>query len=584
MKLRLPRIRAIHFQKKHKTDLALEWKTWKLRKRNTISIALLDVSIIAIVLALDRVSATRNGIATVPSTPTGPSTHNSVNHSIWSYGLLWTALPAFLMTLYRMAWDALVNAASERQPFVELAQPGKEASSVRRTIMLDYRTYPSLYNWIIAFRRKHLLLSASMALSTILSIALVPLASHLLSNEPTDFRSEVKVNRPTAFDEGAAMGQSDLQGYMTNAAAISVYNANPPAWSTESYSFQPFEIDDKSITGNITANVTTYSALLDCQIKSASEFEIAYDNNEVNIKGIDRGCAFPPLSYQLVENVQLYTLAWSTQCGAAVHYSRFGIVTANFLDSSPTKFTNLTVLSCIPSYWKTQGNLTMNMAPGKTAEFANFSPNETSATEIQPLFRTVLEGTLPTYFSFNPSSYVADAWGHLVYTLAAKQSPQNPLNSTVIKSAMETLYSSFFVSLANGQLFVPQNSLLQLDATLTERVSRLFVISPIAWIIAIIMSLVFICNILIIIHSETTTSILQEEPKGLLGSATLLQDSDVNGFVARLRGSPPEELKVRKTVKRMYAPDDAQCWYDPVERRICLLGLEHAETVLPEEE
>jgi hypothetical protein len=585
LKLKLPNIGALRSKQKPPRDMVLEWKTWKLRKRNTIPLAILDIAIIATVLALDRISATRNGIANVPSTFPDPNTRVSTTNIIWSYGLLWTALPSFLMTLYRMSWDALVSAAAERQPFVELAQPRNKASSVRRTIMLDYRSYPSFYNWAIAFRRGHRLLCASMLLSTILSIALVPLAARLLTDEQTEFLSDLNVSVPATFDDEAINGQTDFQAFMTNAAAISIYKANPPAWSTTQYSFQPFEVNDKSISGNVTANITAYSALLDCQVKTASEFEVAYSNRIVQIKGSDRGCEFPKLSmqYAIVENVQLYTVAWSVQCSAAAHYSRFGVVTANFLDTSQTKFTNLTVLSCIPTYWKTQGRLTVSLIPAKLPTFANFLPEETSVTEIHPLFHTVLENSLPSYTTFNPSTYVADAWGHLVYTLAAQRNPQNPLNSTVIRAAMETLFSSFYVSLATTQLFVRDDNPQQLDAKLMEQTTRLFIVSPVAWTIAIIMFCVFVCNVLIIIHSERSTSILQEEPKGLLGSAALLQDSDVSEFVAQLRGSPPQVLNVRKTIKRSYNPDTAQCWYDHDRKRICLLGMQHNETTALEE-
>jgi Protein of unknown function (DUF3433) len=71
-----------------------------------------------------------------------------------SYALLWTALPVFIMVLYRLGFDAIVNATIERQPYIDLNRPanGKKRATARQTIMLDYRVYPMFYNWIIAFK------------------------------------------------------------------------------------------------------------------------------------------------------------------------------------------------------------------------------------------------------------------------------------------------------------------------------------------------------------------------------------------------------------------------------------------------
>jgi hypothetical protein len=557
----------------NRMDEPREWKAWRLWKRITIPLVILDIAIIATILALERVSSIRNGIATIPNIPAAPSIRLSPSNVIWSYGLLWTALPSFLMTLYRIAWDALVNATADRQPFVELARDKDNASSARRTVMLDYRSYPALYNWAIAFRNQHFLLGISMLLSVVLSIALVPLTSHLLDTTPTEFLSVMTVSPARTFNDDIIDAGTDLQATMNVASAVSIFGATPLSWSTTQYAFEPFDIKDNSTSGNVTTRVPAYSGLLDCQVKTQSEFTATYSSHlsTVAIEGTDRGCDFQKKSITVSTNTLVYSLAYSNvHCGIAAHYSRFGIVTAGFSESSPNKLANLTVLSCIPSYWKTYGSLTVNVAPGKPVDITNFQPEENNATEIRPLFYTLVENTLASYTNYDPSTSIqSDLWGRLVYSLAARQNSDTPLDSNVIKASMETLFSSFFASMASSYAFSPSESAGEIDAVLTERVTRLFVISPIAWTVAVIILLVWICNVCLIIYTEKTHSILYEEPVGLLGSASLLQDSDVYDIVGKLRGNPPRTFSVRKEFEEM--SDASRCWYDPDTKRILML-------------
>jgi hypothetical protein len=558
-------------------DGSVEWKTWKLWKRTTIPLATLDIAIIAIVLALDRVSTARNGFATVPIAPIGQAVQLTGSKMIWSYGLLWTALPALLMTLYRMAWDAVVTATADRQPFVELARPKDKASSVRRTIMLDYRYHPSLYNWVIAFRHGHHLLGFSMILSVVLSVALVPLSSHLFTATSTENLSNIKISIASTFDDEAISLTTDLQPAMNVAASVSIFGATPPPWTTTQYAFEPFDVKDNSTNGNVTARSIAYSGLLDCQVKTDQEISMTDNGNLITVNGIDRDCAIPDTIISVGNTTikPVYTLAWSTvQCGPKAHYSRIGVVTGGYTDSTRTKLANLTVLSCIPSYWQTYGQLTVNVEPGKPASFADFLPEENNATEFRPFFYTAVEYTLPSYTQWDPSNSIdTDSWGRLVYSMAGHQHPENALDSMVIKSAMESIFSSFFASMASNYAFRSSENTREVDATVTKRLTRLFVVSPVAWTVIIIMCLVFICNVFLIVHAETTRSILNEEPIGLLGSAALLQDSDVSDVVAQLRGKPPTGFCVRDMVEKECEPDTSRCWYDPTTKRILLSGM-----------
>ena len=84
--------------------------------------------------------------------------------------LVWTTLPVVLMAVYRLGWDAIVNATAERQPYIDLNRSEAGAYTADRTVMMDYRSYPFLNNWLVAFRKKQYLISSAMILSTALSV------------------------------------------------------------------------------------------------------------------------------------------------------------------------------------------------------------------------------------------------------------------------------------------------------------------------------------------------------------------------------------------------------------------------------
>ncbi|KIW00561.1 uncharacterized protein PV09_07915 [Verruconis gallopava] len=550
------------------------WKSSLLKKRTLIPMVLLEVGIIVTILVLERLSASHNGITSVRSVPSIPILNFSITNISWSYGLLWTALPAFLMTLYRMAWDAVVNATADRQPFLELSHTEAEASNMRKTVMLDYRNYPSWYSWAIAFSRGHCIIGMAMLLSIVLSVAVVPLTSHLLAASSTFISAPINLTSSNSFDDQAVNAQTDLQAAINIAGAVSVFDATPPPWSTDQYAFDPFNTSDVAKVGNITANVTAYSALLDCRVLTGSDISVTSSDGTVTVQGIDRDCSMPSQNLITSTNESIYMLSWSTvQCDAAAHYSRFGIIAASASNTSANQLAHFTVLSCIPSYWTTQGQLTVEHTSSGSPAFAGFSANESSAQEIRPFFYKVLENSLSTYKSFDVSNtFQTDAWGRLVYQLASRMNSSDPLDSTNVKNSMETLWSSFFASLASTYLFPSTGTSRQFGGIFTEQVTRLFVVPPVAWTIAAVLCLVLICNIFLITYSRKREFVLKEEPRGLLGSAVLLQDSDLFNILTQLRGQPPAPIPVRRTLERTYKLDAIRCWYDRESNRIRVSG------------
>jgi hypothetical protein len=179
-----------------------EWLSWKLRCYWMVTLLFVEVGIIAAIFYLERRSTSDNGIASVPQVSTSSVSSHFAVSSVWTYGLLWTTLPSLGMTLYRIVWGMLVSATADRQPSVELLpQQGKMASNVNVTVILDYRSYPSFFNWWFAFRNRHIVLGFGMILSLLLSIGVIPLTLHLFVTALSQLNSTILLNFSTTFDE-----------------------------------------------------------------------------------------------------------------------------------------------------------------------------------------------------------------------------------------------------------------------------------------------------------------------------------------------------------------------------------------------
>jgi hypothetical protein len=212
------------------------------------------------------------------------------------------------------------------------------------------------------------------------------------------------------------------------------------------------------------------------------------------------------------------------------------------------------------------------MTLGKDPGYENFVPEGgISSSELRPLFSATLENVLPTYNSFDPSNtFQTDTLGLIVYELAHARNPHSPLDSDNIRSSMQDIYTSVFSAFACTSLFKQTQDADQVDAILSNWVTRLFVVSPVAWAIVAALLLVLVCHVWLIIKSEGSGSILREEPQGLLGSAALLQDSDVPDLVAVLRGKSPHSYDIRRVVEEEEMSRRILCWQNDEADRICL--------------
>jgi Protein of unknown function (DUF3433) len=276
-------------------------------------------------------------------------------------------------------------ASSQRQPFIELRRDKSQAASAECTILLDYEAHPALWKWFIAFRNRYIHLGMTFLLSLAMWIV-PPLGAHLFTVTTVPFNSTVTVTSSSAFNFSANSAYFDVRPAFDDSLVTQLYGGYPLPWTTTEYAFSPFNTDGEARSSNLTANTTAYSAYLDCQAYASSQSETIYStpdgSDSVTMYTIDRGC---PVSGQLktVNGTTLYGYTFSIQnCSYESGISRSGIYAATYDPIAPEHISNLTLISCISSYWQTVGNLTVSITPNQGPTFIAFSPDSKKETDI----------------------------------------------------------------------------------------------------------------------------------------------------------------------------------------------------------
>jgi hypothetical protein len=143
----------------------------------------------------------------------------------------------------------------------------------------------------------------------------------------------------------------------------------------------------------------------------------------------------------------------------------------------------------------------------------------------------------------------------------------------LLKNSTENIYTAIYASIVATILFQPSTSAKAAAGILSVAETKLFVVSPVAYTIVIVLILVLICNIFLILHAEKSQSILREDPVGLLDHAALLDRSDVYSFVSNFRSQNPEASKINDIVQKKYTWKDSRCYFDDESQRIRIENL-----------
>ncbi|KAH8585409.1 hypothetical protein B0O99DRAFT_696526 [Bisporella sp. PMI_857] len=275
-----------------------EWKSWKIKYPWLSVLLATTISIIIVIAILDHISKRNNGFAPLQTAPGFLARDPEVERAIWTQGILYTSFPAFIMTLYRAMWESTVASFADRQPYVDLKKAGGRPA--KATIMLDYKTEPAMWAFKLAFKNKHFVLGLCMLSSVLLALLVVPLVAFLFTTASFASNTTMPVSIMTVFNPNIGTYIPDLRLSLNSAAAIRIQDARSPPWTNDEFAFPRFIPSTNLEEGNGTIETVGYSAYLDCQHISSSEYNktvlppgtpgLPARVTTIEITANDRGC------------------------------------------------------------------------------------------------------------------------------------------------------------------------------------------------------------------------------------------------------------------------------------------------------
>lgn len=496
-----------------------------------------QLSVIAGMIALTVLSHRNSGFVDVPDPPKIFAGHPMLEKTLWSGGFLWTFVPTLLITLYGKLWDSVVSASADRQPYVELKKETGAPGNL--TILLEYRSCNSFTVWFTAFCRGHVVLGFCLFLSLLMSLMVVPLSSYFITDAVVSKNTTVLATLTTHFNETAFNEKSDLRTVMDSVSATLLQSGSPPPWTDLEYGFQSFSPLHDPGVANITTDVLGYSGYLDCNIIAESGYSFNATKNELSVSITDRGC---PMSHILDMTNAGYTYfmeSWTmTDCGYNGKYSRLGLLSGIYpsdetLNSSYPS--NVSFISCIPSYWVTPGSLTVIFGVGRSPIINSFLRTGTPY-ELPFGARSLFEWSLQMVVGFDiQSSIYTSDFGLHVLRLAIKANSTWPLQPEVLSNSTSILFTSIFAALSSTILLQQSDIPSNTTGIRTASTTRLIVILPVACILIVLVATMAALTGFLY-HESLKKSILLEEPVGLLSYASILYGSVLIDWIAPFKG------------------------------------------------
>jgi hypothetical protein len=368
-----------------------EWRSWKIQFPWLVGQFIVLLAIIITIITLDQISRNNYGFTALGNAPWFLASDPGVDQAIWQQGLLYTALPAFFMTLYRAAWDSTVSHMAERQPYVELRnEQGRPAA---QTLLLDYKAESSLLVWITAFKNGHLLLGACMLSSAVLTIFVIPLVSFMFTPNSFTLETPFPLHFETSYDKMTWIPTPDIfdqRPALEIAAGIKLRNAPQYPWTQDIYALPKFAPNAEVNDGSMIVNTAALYSTLDCVVLAEGDYnqtiippeESGAPTTVINVDAWDRGCVTSS-SIELRTSDSLPSRLFVKSilaCPLDAGESRLNILTA-YREPGWTNVSNFNVISCIPKYWISSGILNSSLASGASSPvISSFSTDPRNAT------------------------------------------------------------------------------------------------------------------------------------------------------------------------------------------------------------
>ncbi|KAM0420355.1 hypothetical protein ACHAPT_011897 [Fusarium lateritium] len=200
--------------------------------------------------------------------------------------LLWTSLPAFFFSMFALCMGFCYGDIQELLPYLRLYKKGDAG---KNSVLVNYALeapHKSIFN---AWERKHRFISFSIFLSSLFSIAVVPLSAHMFETKLRTASVAGNATSITVWNEGNLNNGTDYSRALEVASAIDVYNTGHTIlsqWMNTEYAFPSFRASKIGWPYNSTViipGVTGRGAYLDnLKFVDEDEYRISRTNSTSN--------------------------------------------------------------------------------------------------------------------------------------------------------------------------------------------------------------------------------------------------------------------------------------------------------------
>ena len=519
-----------------------------------------ELSILIVITILWILTTKYNGFVDVPDTPSSIFGSNFHGALLWTYSLLWTFLPASVVSACGTLFNIAVQALERCQPTIELRKQvnsnnktcscdldngrcllpvcsrakiplKQEKSTAKLTVLLDYGDYWFPFcDTVHAFCNKHCLI-AFCTMASWFFAAIGPLSAAVISTANVPSSRNIQLTSTTQFDGWKDEITSRLA--FDSASALLLNNGSPYPWTTEVYSVVPFFANVETGAGNLTTNTLTYSASLDCQLIDVGALLTAGNitvqpsdgGNETDFEFYDRGCTVTSdrnAYIIIVPDTPLYSQSRFATCPFDADQARFILMSGSYDPSSPYLLGDFSLISCIPYFWDSTSQVTIPSAAstqGKYGQIINLIPDISSFNRSWPNFWNTWMSQIPDYTIHDPAVPIeSDDFGLIVYNYASN-------NSIDLIQAMNTTFSVLYAAFATTSTYdaLPEN--VTFTGTFSQPANRLFVVFAPALVVTLAMSFSLLVTVWIAVFAYQHRVELQEQLDLISGHAILLEEN-----------------------------------------------------------
>lgn len=551
----------------------MAWRSGKLHWVTLGGLTLLEIGILVALGVLHHLSNKHQGFTSIKQNVVISASVGGHNlNSIWNIGFLWTSLPSLLMILFGLAWAAVVDSLAEEAPMRELVRA--RGSPMEKTLLLDYRRYLTFVRWIQAFKNHHIFLGFCMLLTTVNSIALLPLAARLFAPVLVALDKPGTFVLQASYNTSAEIALVDYAPIFASITAVRQHGGTWPTYTDGTYAYPTFIVPTTADLTQSSLNITGYGADLDCvqvTVYNISRLDDTSGSATISVSATDRGCDISLKGGVGLGSKTFLKTQSTIDCSQDAGLSRVSYFVGSYAPSASYLLDYLSVVSCKPSYNQTQGVLT---AP-PSLDPLSFHPQDQSNDARIDNWRGYEQDMLSlSNIGDSDSPDFTSAFGELILGIARQRNSNSPLSPDVLIASTAEAFSSTFAVFAKEHLFNPLVTNENVSGVLTVSETRLTVVTWSAYTSIAILAVLTILTILMIFYLAIHTPVFPEEPRGIAGYASLLYGSTrYNTLLTQANQNPGYGGKFYEWLANSYPLGSERCTLDQETRVINIRGL-----------